>query len=552
MNATKLKKLLFGIFILAATQTVFSNDMKSNVINLSAIGYDKHIYLKWSVENKSNDTKEYNVFRSEFKNKNFVKINSQPVTLHIYSDWIGERGKTYYYRIEAISGNDIFKSIISSASARQLSDDEFMDSVQYASFQYFYEGAHPESGMARERYPWDNACASGGTGMGITAIVIGVERGYIDRKEGSRHILKILRFMSNKAERYHGAWPHWMDGETGQTLNFAGNQYDNGGDIVETSFLLAGALIARQYFNADSRDENEIRSIVDILWKQKGTCVDWKWYLHNNNTLTWHWSKEYGWKINHPVQGFDETMITYLLSIACPNVNYNIPVVSYKDGWAQGGKGKFLSDKEFYGYNQYVSCFNTAANMGMPLFWLHYSFMWFDPRGVNDGIIPTNVTFFDICRNICLIDKAYCSSKPYNKDDSKIWGLTAGYEPDKSYGRQFSQWGYGFHRPSDDNGTINPTAAVSSIVYTPEQSIATMRYFYDNYGGKLWGEFGFKDAFNSEVNWFSNGYLAIDQAPMVIMIENYRSQLIWKLFMSHPDIIKLMTKLKKSRWRFSE
>ncbi|MFH1258205.1 MAG: glucoamylase family protein, partial [Elusimicrobiota bacterium] len=534
------------------SQIIYSKNDIRDKLNVEAKGFDKHIYLKWDISKQNDELKGYNIYRSRFKDKGFEKINDKLKILNVYSDWIGKNNQKYYYQIETVSKeNTKYLSVVISAKTYSLSDDEFLTSVQEAAFHYFYEGAHPVSGLARERYPWDYACTTGGTGMGLMVIIVGVERGFITRKEGGKQALKILRFMSNNTQRYYGAWAHWLDGESGDTYAFAGNKLDNGGDIVETSYLMMGLLTAQQYFNADSVEEKEIQKIADALWKKNKTSVNWKWYLNKGNTLIWHWSKEYGWEINLPVQGFNETMIVYLLAIACPNEDYNIPVDCYKNGWALGGGDNYLNDKSYYGVKQYVSCFNHPVNAGMPLFWLHYSFMAFDPRGKNDGIIPQGVSYFDVCRNISLIDNAYCSGKPHEGYSSLIWGLTAGYEPRKSYGDQFSLWGYGFHWSNSDNGTINPTGMISSIVYTPEKSIAGMRYLYDNYGDRLWGEFGFKDAFNLDVDWFSNGYLAINQAPIVMMIENYRTELIWKLFMSHPDIKNLLEKLRKTGWEIN-
>ncbi len=530
---------------------IYSKNEINKKIIVKAQGYDKHIYLDWKINQQLDEIKEFNIYRSQYRNRKFRKLNEETLTLNFYSDWIGKQNKKYFYKIEVIDeDNQNYLSNITFASTHALSTDEFLNSVQEAVFHYFYNGAHPESGLVRERYPWDYACTSGGTGMGLIAIIIGIERGFITRMDGVKHVLKIFRFLSITAKRYQGAWAHWIDGKTGNTHAFAGNKLDNGGDIVETAYVIMGILTAQQYFKNNSPEETEIQEIADKLWKKNGTSVNWKWYLNKGNTLIWHWSEEYGWKINLQVQGFNESMITYLLAIACPNKNYNISVDCYKNGWAHG-VSKYLNNKIYYGYKQYVACFNHSDNISMPLFWLHYTFMVFNPRKVNDGIIPKGVTYYDVCKNICLIDNAYCSTKPHKGYSSLLWGLTAGYEPDRSYGDQFAEWGYGFHWPNSDNGTINPTAAISSIVYTPEKSIKTMKYMYDKYGDKLWGVFGFKDAFNLEVDWFSNGYLAIDQAPIIVMIENYRTQLIWDLFMSHPDIKKLLEKLKRAGWQIN-
>jgi hypothetical protein len=323
-------------------------------------------------------------------------------------------------------------------------------------------------------------------------------------------MLKILNFLSTKAERFHGAFSHWLNGTTGKVIPFS--QKDDGGDLVETAFLIQGLLTARQYFKLDNSDEQQIRDLITSIWES----VEWDWYRKDNgNFLIWHWSPNYKWDINFKLQGPNETMITYLLAIASPT--HPIPATLYNDGWASSPN--YVNGKSFYGIPLYV-----GWDYGGPLFFVHYSFLGFDPRFKKDAY--TN--YFVNNRNQTLINQAYCASNPKNFPGYSVdtWGLTASDDP----------FGYAAHEPNNDDGTISPTAALSSMPYTPEQSMNALRSFYYVYGNKIWGTYGFTDAFNIKQNWYASSYLAIDEGPIIDMIENYRSQLLWKNFMANPEI----------------
>jgi hypothetical protein len=432
--------------------------------------------------------------------------------------------------------------------ATNITDDEFLTFVQEATFKYFYEGGHPVSGLIRDRYPFNDCCASGGTGMGLMAIIVGVERDFISRNTASKRVLKILNFLKDDCERQKGVWSHWINGKTGASMK-DGRDYCF--DLVETAYVVQGLLSVHQYFNKDNIIENKIRNIATQLWRE----VEWDWYLRLDKNpmdiLSWGWSKTDGWKIYdgeayNIIHGFNETMIVYLLAIASPT--HGISADKYINGWVEANghpnPGVYKNNNKFYGYNQYVTHWRHPDNIGMPLFFTHYSYLGFDPRGVNDGVIPENVTYFDVFRNISLIDRAYCIDNPGNHKDygPLVWGLTASDDPN----------GYNAHCPINDNGTITPSAAISAIPYVPEESIATMKHFYAAYKDRLWGKYGFKDAFNIDKNWFADSYLAIDQGPIIIMIENYRTQLLWNLFMSHPDIKNLLNILRSNGWSISQ
>lgn len=412
----------------------------------------------------------------------------------------------------------------------QMSDDSLLTLFQYRTFQYFWDGAEPFSGMARERFHVDgvypendmNVVTSGRSGFGLMAILTGIERGFISREEGVGRFQKIVAFLE-KSDRFHGAWPHWLYGETGKVKPFSPK--DNGADIVETAYLVQGLLAVRQYFKDGSEPEKKLAEDIDKLWKE----VEWNWFTKGGeNVIYWHWSPDYGWEMNFPVQGYNECLILYILAASSPA--YPVPADAYHKGWTRNGEIK--TEKEKYGYILELKHIG-AEEFGGALFWSHYSYLGLDPRNLKDKYAD----YWQHNRNHSLINWQWCVRNPknyagYSKD---CWGLTASYSVN----------GYAAHAPGEANdlGVISPTAAISSIPYTPDQSINAIKYFYYHYGEKVWGKYGFYDAFSEQNNWYPQRYLAIDQGPEVVMIENYRTGLLWDLFMSCPEIRNGLDKL---------
>ncbi|MFO7258149.1 MAG: glucoamylase family protein [Bacteroidota bacterium] len=412
----------------------------------------------------------------------------------------------------------------------RLSDDSLMTLVQYQTFQYFWDGAEPTSGAARERFHSDDIypqndkhiITSGGTGFGIMAILVGIERGFITRQEGYERLKKLTDWLG-KADRFHGVWPHWLNGETGKVKPFSPK--DNGGDLVETAYLAQGMLCAREYFKDGNDAERALANQIDSLWRG----IEWDWHRKGNeNVLYWHWSPQYAWEMNFPIEGYNECLITYVLAAASPT--HGVPAEVYHEGWARGGGIRNDSTHEQYGYHLALK-HNFAPQFGGPLFWSHYSYLGLDPRGLRDQYAD----YWEENRNHTLINRQYCIENPkgYKGYGENCWGLTASY----------SIKGYAAHSPGEDLGVISPTAALSSIPYTPEESLAVMRHLYEDLGDKVWGEYGFYDAFSEEADWYIPRYLAIDQGPIVVMIENYRSGLLWKLFMGAPEVKEGLKKL---------
>jgi len=411
-----------------------------------------------------------------------------------------------------------------------LSDDSLLTLIQYHTFQYFWDGAEPNSGMARERFHVDgnypsndmNVVTTGGTGFGLMAIIVGIERGFITRDEAYMRFRKIVDFLK-KSDRFHGAWSHWIYGETGQVKPFS--QKDNGADIVETAYLIQGLLAVRQYFTNGSEKEKLLTSDIDKLWKE----VEWNWFTKGGEeVLYWHWSPDYGWEMNFAVRGYNECLILYILAASSPT--YPITAKAYHQGWARAGGINTFSGK--YGYILTLK-HNGAEEYGGPLFWAHYSYLGLDPRYLNDSYAD----YWEQNVNQALINWKWCAlnTKEYKGYSENCWGLTASY----------SVKGYSAHSPGDnrDLGVISPTAALSSFPYTPEQSMNALKHFYYVLGNNIWGEYGFYDAFSKQDNWYPKRYLAIDQGPVVIMIENYRTGLLWSLFMSCDEVQSGLIKL---------
>ena len=404
-----------------------------------------------------------------------------------------------------------------------ISDDSLLTLVEYNTFQYFWNGAEPVSGMARERYHVDgiypendmNVVTTGGTGFGLMAIIIGVERGFITREQAYVRFNRIVDFLK-RSDRFHGAWSHWIYGETGKVRPFSPK--DNGADIVETAYLIQGLLAVRQYYTDGSEKEKELADDIDKLWRE----VEWSWFTKGGEkVLYWHWSPDYEWEMNFAVRGYNECLILYVLAASSPT--FSVPADVYHQGWA--GTGAINTFSEKYGYILSLK-HNGAEEYGGPLFWAHYSYLGLDPRNLTDMYAD----YWEQNRNQALINWKWCSLNPknYSGYSEECWGLTASY----------SMNGYAAHSPGEvtDLGVISPTAALSSFPYTPIQSMNALKHFYYNLGNKIWGKFGFYDAFSEQNNWYPQRYLAIDQGPAVIMIENFRTGLLWDLFMSCDEI----------------
>ena len=395
---------------------------------------------------------------------------------------------------------------------RGLSDDALLDAVSRAALAYFWDFAHPVSGMARERsagafgYDTSRIVTTGGTGFGIMALIVGASRGWLPRGAVADRITTIAGFLG-RAERHSGVFPHFMDGETGKTVPFSPT--DDGGDLPETSFLMAGLLAAREAFP----EREDLCAAVDGVWRS----VDWAAHLRpGDGWLMWHQSPRHPWtRKSLPIRGWNECLITYVLATGSPT--HPIPPETYHRCWAAA--------EEFHNGQTYEGIrLPLGPPMGGPMFMSHYSFLGIDPNGLKDD-------YADYGEQVVAhasINRAYCVSNPkgHTGYGPHCWGLTA----------SDSTVGYAAHSPCEDLGVISPTAAVASLPYLPEASMAALRHFVDDLGERLWGPFGLVDAFTPGADWVAPGTLAIDQGPIVVMIENHRTGLLWDLLMSAPEV----------------
>lgn len=407
-------------------------------------------------------------------------------------------------------------------------DSVFLDFIQKVHFNYMWEGADSTSGLAKERIHLDNqypendqnTVTIGGSGFGVAGLIVAMDRGFITREAGVERLHKIVDYLT-KADRFHGVWPHWLDGPTGKVKPFG--QKDNGGDLVESAFLMQTLLCVRQYMDANVETEKSLIDKINKLWHE----MEFDWYRNGGqNVLYWHWSPNYGWEMNFPLQGYNECLMAYILGASSPT--HGIPAECYHEGWARSGGIK--SDAKPYGLPLDVK-HNGAEELGGPLFWAHYSYIGLDPRGLKDPYAD----YWHVTRNHAMSDYKYCVENPkkFVGYGENCWGLTASY----------STKGYAAHCPGDnDCGVITPTAALSSFPYTPEESMRALKYFYSK-GEWIWGKYGFYDAFSETDNWTVPRYLAIDQLTIAPMIENYRTGLLWNLFMSCPEIQTGLAKL---------
>lgn len=420
--------------------------------------------------------------------------------------------------LKAASGQTLDEGLTLSLNTRldstdkfpRISDEELLTLVQRQTFKYFWDFAHPVSGMARERNTSGETVTSGGSGFGVMSIVVGVHRNFITRQEALVRMERIVGFLKNKAQRFHGAFPHWLDGSTGAVQPFSTK--DNGADLVETSLLFQGLLTARQFFDGNGASETALRNDINSLWND----VEWDWFRRNNSdVLYWHWSPEHSWDMNLPIRGWNEALITYVLAASSPE--HGIPKSVYDKGWANNGQ---LANGNKY----YDVLLPLGPSNGGPLFFSQYSFLGLNPNGLRDAYADYGVQN----KAHAMINYKYCVANPkrFFGYSAECWGLTASDDIN----------GYLAHEPNNDNGVISPTAALSSFPYTPEESMRALKFFYYKLGDRVWQDYGFIDAFSLYEPWFADSFLAIDQGPIVIMIENHRSGLLWDLFMSCPEV----------------
>lgn len=496
-------------------------------VGLTARGYERHVLLTWNFPAQMKDVSEFVIYRSQHGGA-FHEVTTQRPDTPRAVDYLGDNAGDVAYRITTrlADGRESAPSSVVHATTHAMTDDELLTLVQEASFSYYWDAAEPNSGMARESIPGNpDMVAVGSSGFGVMALIVGAERGFAPRDAIVDRMLRITNFLAH-ADRWHGAWPHFLSGSTGKILPTFG-LYDDGADIVETSFMMEGLLAARGYFNRDTPKERRLRDNITGLWR----AVEWDWFNATpaHDALYWHWSPDFGFHKRNRLAGWNETLMPYLLGIASPT--HPIPPSLYYSGWAAEGEPSrhFGVPSTREGIRLTVA--DPHGDTG-PLFFTHYSFMGYDPRGVRDKYAD----YFDNNRNLSLVQQKYAIENPghYAGYGADSWGMTASNGPH----------GYrAFHPPTTDDGTLAPTAAVSAYAYVPQASLAAIKHFYRDVGAPLWDVYGFRDSFNATDDWYSSSELGLDQAPQVVMIENGRTGLVWRSFMSNPEMPAMQKKI---------
>jgi hypothetical protein len=508
---------------------------------VSAKGYDRHIDVQWRAPATS--SADYYVVYRSIDSQPFVPVGTQRPGVNRWADFIGRSGVKASYRVAAAhwQGRESAQSAVATAATREMSDDELLTMLQEAAFRYYWEASGVHSGMAHENIPGDDRIvATGATGLGISALIAAVHRKFITRDQGLERLETIVSFLE-RVPRYHGAWSHYYNDETGATMSLFG-MYDNGGDIIETSYIIQGLLTARGYFNRKDAREQALSKRITDLWH----AVEWDWFRDPKDSpyLLWHWSPQWGYQIRHHLIGFNETLATYLLAIASPT--HPVPASMYYSGWASQEKmaqnyregwsgspdGKLYANGQTY----YGIKLDVGVSTGGPLFFTHYMFMAFDPRALRDRY---TASYFENSRRIAEINRAYCTANPkkFEGYGPNAWGLTASFGFNGYTTPAPDQW--------NDEGTITLTGALASFPYTPEGSMDAFKHFYRELGAELWGIYGPRDNYNPSQSWLAYHYMGLNQAPIVAMIENHRTGLLWRAFMSNPEIGELLKKLAK-------
>jgi len=400
--------------------------------------------------------------------------------------------------------------------------ESLLDIVQRRTLAYFVDGAHPLSRLPFDRRltygrPRSDIVSIGGVGFSFMALVVGTCRGWISRKQATEQIQAMLSFLG-RAPRFRGAFSHFIDGSNGSLVPFS--RYDDGGDLVETSLLLQGMICAKEFFDGHCEEEQVIRQMASTIID----TVEWSWYSPERGrpSLYWHWSPNHGWKLNTPITGWNEALITYVL--AAGSIAHPIDPDCFHCGWTNAGQ--FINGRSFYGVTLPV-----GVDFGGPLFLSQYSFCGLDPRRLGDNYL----VYGNQVAAHAQINYRHCKANPaghYGYGDFG-WGLSASHGPE----------GYAVSSPASDLGILTPSAALAAFPFLPEEAEEALRGFLQYAEGRAFGRYGFVDSFSPPRHWISRTYLAINQGPTIAMIENYRSGLLWRLFMQAPEVKRGLRRL---------
>jgi hypothetical protein len=507
------RTLIFQIlFLVAAFYTAFAIAPPTGLVMFSG---DRSVILHWN-PNTDTNLAGYNVYRSLSGGGLFTKKNSSVLTTLGYCDLTVSDGTTYYYQITAVtttSQNSLPSVTLSTVPNAFASNDAFLDYLQQANFDYFWYAANPTNGLVPDRSTTGSACSIAAVGFGLTAIGIGVDHGWITRTQAVARVQTTLNtFLSGPQGPgtsgvigYNGWFYHFLDMNT--ALRSSGSELSS----IDTTLLLAGILYSKQYFNGTNANETSIRTMADAIFNG----VNWTWMAQGTNAVAMGWQPTTGFSGYGNWVGYDEGMILYLLGLGTATNPLPASAWNY---WTSG--------------YTWVTYYGQSFVPFPPLFGHEYSHCWVDFRHIADAYMTNqNSTYFENSRRAALAQQSYCIANPLGwvGYGSNVWGLTASDDPS----------GYVAHGAPpalNDNGTIAPTAAGGAIAFAPDISLPTLQNLYTNGKNALWTAYGFIDAFNQSVSWYDNAELGIDQGPIVIMIENYRTQRPWRLFMQNAEI----------------
>jgi hypothetical protein len=409
----------------------------------------------------------------------------------------------------------IFALLFFVSGARGESTDALLDSLQHTSFLYFWNEANPSNGLIKDRSASGSPCSIAAVGFGLTAICIGVDHGWVTRTAGRDRVLTALRTFWNGPQGsgssgyigYKGFFYHFLD------MNTALRTWDSELSTIDTALLLAGILDAKQYFTLSDPSETEIRSLADSIYRR----VDWPFMQNYNPGILLGWKPGTGFLGYGQWIGYNEAMILYILALGSPT--HPVAATAWNT-WTSGYQWQ-----TWYGYSYVVF---------PPLFGHQYSHCWIDFRDIADTYMHTKgITYFENSRRATLAQRAYCAANPgrFIGYSDTLWGLTACDGPNGYKAR-------GAPPAQNDDGTIAPTASISSIPFAPEVVIPTVQNMYNSFKPYLWSIYGFRDAFNLNVGWWDTDVLGIDQGPIIIMIENYKTGSVWSRFMQNADIAR--------------
>jgi len=477
---------------------------------------DQSIVLHWEPPVESH-LAGYRVYRSLDANGPFELQNPSLLRTPGFCDLNVSNDATLYYRITAVttaSEESLPSTVLPAIPRAFASDDDFLDYVQQVHFDYFWYGANPKNGLIPDRLPSASPCSIAAVGFGLTAMGVGIDHGWISRAQGLARVHTTLNTFLHGPQGpeatgrmgHKGWFYHFLDMNTG--LRYA--PFNSELSSIDTALLLAGVLYAKQYFDGVDAAETEIRAMADALFNR----VDWNWMARGTNLLSMGWKPESGFLDANWI-GYNEAMILYLLGLGAEP--HPLPA----SAWNRWTRGYAWGNHYSYSFVRFP-----------PLFGHQYSHCWIDFRHTADGYMNSrDTTYFENSRRATLAQRAYCITNPLGRIgySSNVWGLTACDGP-KGYAAR------GAPPAENDDGTIAPTAAAGSIAFTPEYSIPTLRFFYSQFRKHIWTAYGFRDAFNPGAQWWGPDELGIDQGPIVLMIENYRTQKVWRRFMQNQEI----------------